>query len=234
MASFINDLLELIMPLFSNWGYVIVFVGVFLESIFLTGWIAPGTTVILIGSFFAARGELNIFLLGATSVTAALLGDNLGYIIGRRMSQRIVERYQGSPRLRRGMERSQLFFDRYGGVTVLFGRMVSGIDAFIPVTAGMNGMPHCKYMAFDVPGVVMWTAIFCALGYFFGNNWQTIDKVINWLGWGALALLAALALAVLATRRLRRGRQAAVAETEKEKLQVPGGREHRDESGTED
>ena len=74
-GSFIDRFLDWVMPLFSSWGYLIVFAGVFLESIFLTGWIAPGTTVILIGSFYAAQGELNVFMLWVTSVVAALLGD---------------------------------------------------------------------------------------------------------------------------------------------------------------
>jgi membrane protein DedA with SNARE-associated domain len=192
------------MPLFSNWGYLIVFAGVFLESIFLTGWLAPGTTVILIGGFFAAQGELNIFMLWATAVVAALLGYNVGYFIGRRMGQAVEERAEGKQKLRGRMERSQRFFARYGGITVLFGRMISGVDAFIPLTAGINGMPHWKYMAYDIPGAMLWSGAFCALGYFFGNNWQTIDKVINWFGWGALAVIAAIVLAVILIKRRRK------------------------------
>ena len=203
LASFVDQLLDWLMPLFSNWGYLIVFAGVFLESIFLTGWIAPGTTVILIGSFFAAQGELNIWMLWATSVVAALLGDNVGYFIGRRMGREVKERYDKKPRLRSGMQRSQRFFSRYGGITVLFGRMISGVDAFIPVTAGMNGMPHWKYMAYDIPGAMLWSGVFCALGYFFGNNWRTIDRVIDYFGWGMLGLILVAVIVLLLVRRRR-------------------------------
>jgi membrane-associated protein len=205
-GSFVDRLLDWLMPLFSDWGYFIVFAGVFLESIFLTGWIAPGTTVILIGGFFAAQGELNIFALWAVCVAAALIGDNVGYFIGRRMGLRAVGRYERRPRLRRGMERTQHFFARYGGVTVLFGRMISGVDAFIPVTAGINGMPYFKYMAYDIPGVMLWSAIFCALGYLFGESWEAIERVINWLGWGAIGLLLlAVMVFVLIKRRVKYG-----------------------------
>ncbi len=204
MSSFIDQLLDWLMPLFANWGYLIVFAGVFFESIFLTGWIAPGTTVLLLGSFFAARGELGIFMILTTSVVAALLGDNIGYVIGRRMGMGVIERYGGTPRIRRGMARSQRFFDRYGGVTVLFGRMVSGVDAFIPVTAGMNGMPRWKYMAYDIPGVMIWSGAFCILGYLFGENWRAIDKVISWLGWGALAIVILLVTGLLLLKRWRK------------------------------
>ncbi|MDD3718022.1 MAG: DedA family protein [Actinomycetota bacterium] len=211
-GSFIDRFLDWVMPLFSSWGYLIVFAGVFLESIFLTGWIAPGTTVILIGSFYAAQGELNVFMLWVTSVVAALLGDNVGYFIGRRLGRTAVERYNDKPRLRKGIERSQGFFARYGGVTVLFGRMLSGVDAFIPVTAGINRMPHWKYMAYDVPGAMLWSGIFCALGYFFGNNWRTIDNIINWLGWGLLGLIILLVAAWLLLRRRRKSGGSAMAD----------------------
>ena len=212
-ASFVDQLLDRLVPLFSNWGYLIVFAGVFLESIFLTGWLAPGTTVILIGGFFAAQGELNIFMLWTTSVVAALLGDNVGYFIGRRMGRETAERYDRKPRLRRGMQRSQRFFKRYGGITVLFGRMISGVDAFIPVTAGMNGMPHWRYMAYDIPGAMLWSGVFCALGYFFGENWQAIDKVINWMGWGTLGLIALVVAAALLIRRRRKDKDPAVEDS---------------------
>jgi membrane-associated protein len=195
------------MPLFSNWGYLIVFAGVFLESIFLTGWIAPGTTVILIGSFFAAQGELNILMLWVTCVVAALLGDNVGYFIGRKMGAEAAERYNSKSRLRRGMLKSQGFFRRYGGITVLFGRMLSGVDAFIPVTAGMNAMPHWKYMAYDIPAAMLWSGIFCALGYFFGENWQAIDDVISWLGWGALLLAVLVVVVIVLVKRRKKSRE---------------------------
>jgi len=200
------------MPLFSNWGYLIVFVGVFLESIFLTGWIAPGTTVILIGSFFAAQGELNIYMIWTTSVVAALLGDNVGYFIGRRMGRRVMERYEEKPKLPGGLETSQRFFARYGGITVLFGRMISGVDAFIPLTAGTSGMPHWKYMAYDVPGVMLWSGLFCALGYFFGESWQAIDKVISWLGWGTLGLIVIVVVAFMLFRRRAKRNEQSVQE----------------------
>lgn len=211
-GSFIDKLLDWLMPLFANWGYPIVLAGVFLESIFLTGWLAPGTTVLLIAGFYAAQGELNIFMIWVMSVMAALLGDNVGYFMGRRMGQRATEKYEGKPRVRSGMERSQRFFDRYGGITVLFGRIISGVDAFIPVTAGMNGMPHWKYMAYDIPGAMLWSGLFCVLGYFFGNNWRTIDKVINWLGWGALALLAVVVLVFILVKRRRKEAKAVMEE----------------------
>lgn len=201
-ASFVDKLLDWLLPFFSYWGYLIIFGGVFFESIFLTGWIAPGTSVVLLGGFYSSQGGLNAWMVWCTAVAGALLGDNAGYFIGRRLGGEVMERYGDRPKVIRRMERSQRFFSRYGGATVTFGRMVSGIDAFIPLTAGMNSMPHWKYMAFDVPGATIWAGAFTALGYFFGANWRTIDRLVNYLGWGLLALAAVVvAAAVLVNRR---------------------------------
>jgi membrane-associated protein len=212
-ASFIDNLLEWLKPLFANWGYLIVFGGAFLESIFLTGWIAPGMAVILLGSFYAAHGELNVYLVGALAVVGALLGDNIGFLIGRKLGRGIMEKQERRHHLRRGMETSQRWFSRYGGVTVLFGRMVSGVDAFIPLTAGMGEMPYWKYMLFDIPGAIIWVSIITALGYFFGDNWETIVEILDWLGWGLLALVVLVAAIAYIIHRHRKNKEAATDES---------------------
>lgn len=211
-GSPVESILDLIKPLFSSWGYLIVCAGVFLESIFLTGWAAPGTVVILLGGFYAAHGELNVFLVGAAAFAGALLGDNVGYAVGRRLGKGIMERYRNRRRLRRGMETSQRWFSRYGGATVLLGRMVSGLDAFVPLTAGAGGMPYHRYMLYDLPGIAIWVGMIAALGYFFGESWETIARVLDWLGWGLLVALVALAAALCLVRRRRSRRTVAAKE----------------------
>ncbi len=205
-ASFVNHLVELLQPLFNNWGYLIVLGGAFLESIFLTGWIAPGTAVILLGSFYAAQGELNFAAILIVAFVGSILGDNVGYFIGYKVGRSLLSRYGNHPRLIKGMEGSQRYFDHYGPVTVLFGRMVSGIDAFIPVTAGMSEMPYWKYILFDIPGAILWVSIIGALGYLFGNNWETIEEAINWFGWGLLGLVVLIAAIIYIIHRRRRNR----------------------------
>jgi membrane protein DedA with SNARE-associated domain len=210
-ASFIDSVLEWLKPLFSSWGYLIVLGGVFLESIFLTGWLAPGTAVILLASFYAAHGELNVFGVAAVAFAGALLGDNVGYAVGHRVGEEILQKYQHRRRLKKGMETSQRWFSRYGGATVLLGRMVSGVDAFIPLTAGMGNMPYWKYMLFDFPGIAIWVGIITVLGYFFGESWETIVKVLDWLGWGLLAIVISIVVVAYLARR-RKGRRTVASE----------------------
>lgn len=202
-GTVVDDVLKWLMPLFLDWGYLIVFAGVALESFFLTGWIAPGTTVVLIASFYSAHGTMNVYMIWATVMASALLGDNLGFLIGRRMGRELEDRYRSRPRFRKGMGRVRRFFSRYGAATVLFGRLLSGVDAFIPLAAGSGGMPHAKYVLYDAPAIVLWSGLLCALGYFLGENWRAVDRFIGSVGWG---LLAAVALALLIVLAVRRGR----------------------------
>lgn len=206
-GSFADEIVEFFLPLFSSWGYLLVFAGVFLESLFFTGWIAPGATALVLGGFYAGQGELNIFLVSSAAVIGAYTGDSVGYLIGLKGGDWVLERYGHSKRLKRGLERTESYFSRYGGVTVLFGRMLSGIDAFIPLSAGLGGMSYRRYLLFDIPGIVIWTGIMVSLGYVFGDNWETIDDIINYLGWGLVGILVLVLAAAYLVNRWRKRRR---------------------------
>ncbi len=195
MGSLLNRLIDFLEPFFSNFGYLIVFVGAFLEGSFIFGWFAPGTTLLLIGSFYAAQGYLAPFWVGAAAFAGCVVGDCLGYYFGRAPGSWLVKRIGHHLRIKEGVEASERYFHRYGGVTVLFGRLVPGLDAFIPFTAGLNRMPYGKFMAYDVPSAFFYVVLFTFIGYFFGDNWQAIDEILANIGWGVIALIA---LAVLA------------------------------------
>lgn len=202
--SFVDSVVKFFLPFFSSWGYILVFSGVFFESIFLTGWIAPGSTVILLGSFYAAQGDLNIIKLGVIAVISALLGDNVGFFLGSKYGNWMLDKYGGHKRFKKGLETTKVYFQRFGGITVLLGRMISGIDAFIPLFAGLGGMPYRKYTAYDIPGILIWVGTLCTLGYLFGNNWEAIDNFFGYLGWGLLIIIVIVVAIYYLTRRRRR------------------------------
>jgi len=205
-SSIADAIVDFFLPVFSTCGYLLVFGGAFFESIFLTGWLAPGTTVVLLAGFYAAQGELNIVLVGICAVLGAFIGDNIGYFMGSVGGERLLDRYGDRKRLSKGLEKTENYFRRYGGATVLFGRLLSGIDAFIPLAAGLGSMRYRRYIAYDVPGILFWVGILCTLGYLFGENWETIGEIINYLGWGLLGLVIAAAAAYYLVKRRRRGK----------------------------
>lgn len=207
----LDSILDWVTDLMSTWGYLLIFAGMFLESMFLTGWLAPGTVILLLGGLFASKGDLNVFLVGGIALAAALLGDTVGYIIGRRGGQALVDKYSSHFKIAERTEKAERYFERFGPVTVLFGRLLSGLDAFVPLTAGMAGMPYWKYILYDIPSAILFTGGLTAVGYFFGEHWETIDSVIGKIGWGITGLIAAVVVAYLIYHRLKKRRQDAGA-----------------------
>ncbi len=206
VASFLEKVIELLKPVFSHWGYLFVFVGVFLESLFLTSWAAPGTVILLLGGFYAAGGDLNPILVGLVAFGAATAGDLLGYYLGVKGGHRILHRYQGSKKVGDNLNRSERYFRRYGGRTLLFGKWVAGIKAFIPIMAGVGSMPLGKFLGYTLAGNMLWTAGIFTAGYFFGENWQYIDRALNFLGWGLLIILAVALTAMAVVRKRARSK----------------------------
>jgi len=102
------------------------------------------------------------------------------------------------------LERTKGYFQRFGGATVLFGRMISGVDAFIPLFAGLGSMRYRKYIGYDIPGILIWVGMLCTLGYLFGNNWETIDNFFGYLGWSLLALIIVIVTVYYLVKRRRR------------------------------
>lgn len=206
MDSLVNRLIEFLEPFFSSFGYLIVFAGAFLEGSFVFGWFAPGTTLLLIGSFYAAQGYLSPFWVAAAAFVGCMAGDSLGYYFGIAPGNWMVRRYGHLLRIKEGVEASERYFDRFGGVTVLFGRLIPGIDAFVPFTAGLNHMSYLRFMAYDIPSAFFYVALFTFIGYFFGDNWQYIEDILASIGWGVFGLMF---LAILAAWWLKRRRAAA-------------------------
>lgn len=189
-----------IADLFTRYGYAVVFVGVFLEN---AGLPVPGETALLAGAALSRSGALFLPWVVATAVAGAILGDNVGFMIGRRGGRALVERF--GPRV--GLTPARLgqfdaFFDRHGAKTVFIARFVTGLRVFGAVLAGTSGLPWGRFLVYNATGAIAWAMTFGAVGYFLAYSWEALEE---WIGRGGLALLAAVAvIAVVAALRRRR------------------------------
>ena len=187
-----------IVDLFARYGYAVVFVGVFLEN---TGLPVPGETALLAGAALSRSGPLSLPWVIATAVVGAILGDNLGFLIGRRGGRALVERFGA----RLGLTSARLsqfdrFFDRHGPKTVFIARFVTGLRVFGAVLAGTSGLPWGRFLIYNASGAVAWATTFGIVGYMLAYSWQTLEK---WVGRAGVALLAVVIVAgiVLTLRR---------------------------------
>jgi membrane protein DedA with SNARE-associated domain len=180
-------------------GYPAAGLGILIES---AGVPFPGETTLLAVAAYAALGRLDIRLIVAIGALGAFTGANIGYGIGYFGGRPFVERmgrfFHIGPS---HFARSELFFARYGAVTVLFARFVLGLRTWASVMAGMSHMPFWTFQLFSAVGGVAWAILIGAVGYTLGSNWNLVERLISYLGIGGLVLVAAVIAAVLLLRR---------------------------------
>ncbi|KAB2977542.1 DedA family protein [Streptomyces sp. SS1-1] len=186
------------------WAYLLVFAVTVSETSAFLGLLVPGETAILIAAALAGKGDLNPVILAAAVVTGGIIGDNLGYLLGRRCGRR-----PSSGRLRRfrldaHLRRAQTFLVRHGGKAVFAGRFIGFIRTFLPFAAGASAMSYRRFFFFSTLASVVWGVGNVGLGYFAGT---AATEFLHSAGAvGALAL-AAMALAMFVGLRLLKRRR---------------------------
>ncbi|AFR50265.1 putative membrane-associated protein [Gordonia sp. KTR9] len=152
-------------------GLIGLCVLIFVETGILVGFIFPGDSVLFTAGVFAAQPEpfAPLWLLCLAVPLAAILGDQCGYFIGRRVGRSVVE---GKLMRTIGPEylaKTNHYFDRFGPLTVFFGRFIGIVRTLTPLVAGFSGMSHRTFTLFSVLGSFTWAAGIILLGYFLGN-----------------------------------------------------------------
>ncbi|MFF3866054.1 DedA family protein [Micromonospora sp. NPDC001898] len=182
----------------------LVFLLPALEASTFLGLFVPGEVAVLVGGVLAHSGRLPLWAVAAAAVVGATLGDQTGYLIGRRYGRRLLSR---TPRrlVRSGELRRALdLVRRRGAVAVVLGRWVAALRALVPGIAGLSGMPRVTFTLANVSGGVLWAVTVAVLGYLAGASYRLLERR---LGLGGEVLLALLV--VLVAARLWRHRRAA-------------------------
>ena len=147
------------------WAYGLLFVIVFCETGLVVTPFLPGDSLLFVTGTLAAAGGMDIAVVMATLVGAALCGDNVNYWIGRWAGTRFFSKFINPVHL----QRTHDFYARHGGKTIVIARFVPIIRTYVPFVAGLGAMPYLRYLAFCVLGAVLWVGSICLAGYFFGN-----------------------------------------------------------------
>ena len=163
-----------------HWGYLVIFLAAMLESAAFLGLLIPGESLALVAGFFAAQGLLDLDGLIVIVVIGAILGDSIGYEMGRRMGRPALERYGSRVGLNTArIEKSEAFFRQHGGKAILLGRFVGFARALVPFLAGSSQMPYRQFLPYNALGAAIWAPAVLLLGYFLGTGWQTAER---WIG----------------------------------------------------
>ena len=178
-----------------HWGYLIIFLGAMLESAAFLGVIVPGETLVLLGGFLAAQGVLEAGDLTILVCVGAILGDSIGYELGRHFGGPWLLHYGRWVGVRqKHLDRAEDFFRRHGGKAVLIGRFIGFLRALVPFIAGSSRMRYLHFLVYNAIGAILWSITFVALGYFLGASWRVVER---WVGRASI-ILGALVLTVIA------------------------------------
>jgi membrane protein DedA with SNARE-associated domain len=198
--------LQAFTPLLQNWGYLAVGFLVFVEDF---GVPAPGETVLIAASVYAGSGHLNVVAVGLIGFAAAVLGDNVGYGIGRFGGHALVLRFGRYVFLtEERLNKAESFFTRHGGKIVTVARFIEGLRQANGIIAGITRMPWPRFLAFNALGAALWVATWTAVGYLAGNHIGTIYNAANRYALYLLAAAALLVIALIVRRRRRTGQPA--------------------------
>jgi membrane-associated protein len=157
LAAFVRD--------HGAWVYGLLFLIVFCETGLVVTPFLPGDSLLFVTGAVAAAGGMDIALVMATLVAAALCGDNANYWIGRTLGLRVLSRFINPAHL----QRTHRFYERHGGKTIVIARFVPIVRTYVPFVAGLGTMPYLRYLAFCVAGAALWVVSLCLAGYWFGS-----------------------------------------------------------------
>jgi membrane-associated protein len=160
-------------------GIFLIALIIFGESGMMIGFFFPGDTLLFSAGILAAAGKLNLATTIVAIALAAILGDNTGYHIGRKLGRRLFNKPDGVVFRKEHIDRAEAFYEKYGSKTMLVAHFVPVIRAFAPVTAGAAKMPYGRYVIFDAIGDIAWTVAMTLLGYYIGNRIPGIEKYID-------------------------------------------------------
>jgi membrane protein DedA with SNARE-associated domain len=204
--------LHSLQPALNQYGYLAVAGFVLLEDF---GVPVPGETILILGAVYAGTGRLQVWLVGVLAFIAAVVGDNIGFVIGHFGGRPLVERYGRFVFLTpERLDKATSFFEHRGARIIVIARFIEGLRQANGIIAGISGMHWARFLAFNAVGAALWVAVWTCVGYFSGNHLTSIYNALTSAGIYALiavavALAVYIGLRVLRARRRRAERAAA-------------------------
>ena len=186
-------------------GYLLLVAIVFAETGLLIGCFLPGDSLLITAGLLAAAGHLNIWWINVLLITAAIVGDSVGYAIGARLGPRIFTREKSLLFNPRHVERTRLFYEKYGPKTIVIARFVPIIRTFAPVLAGVGVMAYRRFLFYNVAGGIGWVVSMSLAGYLLGQAVPNISKHMHVL----VVVIIVLSCVPIAVEVYRERRKAA-------------------------
>lgn len=189
---------------------VLLIVGlvVFAEDALFVGFVIPGETAAVLGGVAAKLGHVPFAEVLATVVVAAIVGDSVGYEVGRKLGPRILS-WRVLDKRRAGLDRAQDFLARRGGNAVFLGRWTAFFRAVMPALAGTVRMPYRTFLAYNAVGGLLWGSVVVSVGYLAGASYAKVEKLLGRGTAGVVVLIVIVGLVIWKVRERRSSAQQA-------------------------
>lgn len=186
----IDQHLQVLATNYGLWIYVILFLIIFCETGLVVTPLLPGDSLLFAAGGLAAIGEMNIHLMVAILIVAAILGDATNFHVGKYFGHRLFANPDSKIFRRSYLEKTHAFYTKHGGKTIILARFVPIVRTFAPFVAGMSNMNYAQFSRYNVIGALLWVPIFSYLGYFFANIPIVRDNL-------SLVLIAIILLSIM-------------------------------------
>jgi undecaprenyl-diphosphatase len=190
--------IELIRPYFEHWGYAIVFGICLLENSAFVGAVIPGDVVLLLAGFYVQRSSLDLAPVIFLAVAGAVIGDTIGYAIGRTGGRRLVDRFGKRALPAKRLELMDRYFERYGMWAVSIGRFAPVVRTVNTFAAGLAKMPFHRFLVAIVLAASVWSVAMPVAGFLFSDS---LERVRSTVGWAGIAILLVFAGGLIWTYR---------------------------------
>lgn len=165
----IDTHLSAIVQNYGMWSYAVLFLIVFCETGLVVLPFLPGDSLIFAAGALVSVSSMNIVTLLLVLMAAAILGDTVNYEIGKILGKGLYENQNIKFIKKEYLDKTNEFYDKHGGKTIILARFVPIIRTFAPFVAGMGKMHYTKFISYNIVGGITWVSLFTLMGYFFGN-----------------------------------------------------------------
>lgn len=197
-----ESLMHRILDIAPVWIYLTVGLLVFAEDAIFVGFVIPGETAAVLGGVAASQGHVLLWVMILLVVAAAIIGDSVGYEVGKHFGSRLLAAsYLDKHRGR--LDNAQEFLARRGGWAVFLGRFTAFFRAVMPALVGASRMPYPRFLSFNAFGGIVWGTTFVVLGYIAGNSYEKVAKTVGRDMAIAVVVIVVVALIVWKLRERR-------------------------------
>nr|MDQ3014707.1 VTT domain-containing protein [bacterium] len=173
--------MEHLAELIVAFGYIGVFLTIFAESGILLGFFLPGDSLLFTVGILASQGYFNIYLMIFLAITAAIIGDTVGYYIGRIAGPKLFQRKESRFFKQEYVQKTEDFYKKYGKRTIILARFVPIVRTFAPVMAGVGKMDYKTFVSYNVIGGFIWAGGLLSISYYLGSRFAGIEDYLTYI-----------------------------------------------------